>query len=304
MSTSSDPVLYRDEFGHALLRRGVVAAFFVRRPISEVAQVFQKAFQEWLDFVPAEAKGWCLVGNAEEGKPFNKAGVSRCMGQLDAEKAAKRDGYFTVTGPEETAPEYGCMFSLKSRVDGTTPRCHCIELTLPLRFAEPPGTEELVALVTRLSLQLRVDSAYASLALIFPNNLDLKGAGAMIAPLAMRHHGYDVPITDSVDGKIGGHARGAYWFTVLGQAQTQALGGIAAISGLGGPDITVAELGDGVSIRCGKQPQLGDTNRGELLPALRKLAQRIEPVTLFGDTFLDAYLGAQREAWERRFLDQ
>jgi hypothetical protein len=146
------------------------------------------------------------------------------------------------------------------------------------------------------------DSGYASLALVHPYNMDLKGAGEMFAPLAFRHPGYDVPENDATCDKVGGLCRGARWVTLLGPTQTAALGGCDGIERGLAPGLTATPLAEGVMIQAGERPELGDVNRGEDVPLLRALARQLEPVTLFGDTFLQSLLGARFEDRERRLL--
>ena len=299
-----DPILYRSESGRILLRSGVTAVFFVRGPIAEVGSLFQKTFQAWLDFVPPEGKKWCLIGNAESDKPFDKANHTRCLAQIDPSKAQKRGGgAFGISGPEDTCGEWSCTFSLRDRVDGRSPRCHYVVMMFPLKYAEATGTDELIDFLLAATQELPIDFGYVSRSLNFPDNLDLAGARDLIAPLAMRHPGYDVAATSGSSMRIGGRCRGARWVTFLGPEQVAALGGAAALAQAVPPGLTVRNRDRGTLLRAGPTPELGDVNRGDGLPLLRALARQLEPVTLFGDTFLDSVLGARREAWERRFLD-
>lgn len=298
-----DPVLYRNEFGHARLRRSILAAFFVRRPIAEVGDAFQRLFEAWLAFVPEEAKKWCSIGpHSEDSKPFATSMIKRCKAELDPLRAAKRElGSFEILGPENSASEYEFRVKVSSRVNGVYTSCQVAEFVFPLSFGEPPANDGLIAFLKGATAELPVDSGYLAPALSFPSKRDLSGARAMIAPLAMRHPGYDVPDNTSSSKKVGGLCRGARWITILGPDQVATLGTMEPLANV--PGIAISSWGGGSMIRAGERAEIGDVNAGERLPLLRAVARHIQPISLFDDIYLDSVLGMYREAWERRFLD-
>jgi hypothetical protein len=125
--------------------------------------------------------------------------------------------------------------------------------------------------------------------------------------LALRYPGYDLPSNTDTSLSLGRHVRGARWITWLGPELTAVLGGITALRKALSSPIELEALSNGVMIRAGTVPELGDVNRQIDTPLLRKVAKALEPVTLFGDQFSRIYRLSGDEdllrRWERRFLD-
>jgi Protein of unknown function (DUF3396) len=72
----------------------------------------------------------------------------------------------------------------------------------------------------------------------------------------------------------------AAWTNVLHELTVRALGGAEAIIAklADTPEIRVTPFEHGLMLQAGEHPELGDLNRGELLPLLRKVASVLKPV--------------------------
>lgn len=127
------------------------------------------------------------------------------------------------------------------------------------------------------------------------------------APLLLRHPGFGfgnaVKISNAAD-------RGVVvvsWLTFLGSRITAYLGGKDALESKCPPEISVYPLGkEGVLLRAGIAPELGDVNRQELLPAYRAVGRLVAPCRTTDEAFDDVQvLGMSEEVaydWLRRFF--
>ncbi len=297
----TEAILSRDEEQHVNLRSGLLAAFFVRRAASELGTAFRDVYMSWRTLVDLTKGGWCLLGaNADMSKPFDASAAKRALQELDPAKAAKKTCFAKITGPEDTCGAYGWLSRLSKDVDGVSGECHVLETWFP---SDPQGYASHLSWALEAGKLLDIESGYVAPALLVPIESDIGSAREVLLAQAFRHPGYDVSVNRITCRHLGDHSRGARWVNLLGRSQVAKLGGIEQLSAALGKEISVTPYGAGAMIRTSEAPEIGDVNRGDDLPRLRRTEKVLEPVTLFGDIALDSVLEDRREAWERRFLD-
>ena len=169
------------------------------------------------------------------------------------------------------------------------------------------GARSLADTLRELAGLLPFDSGYAGPGLMWCYEGTLTEAGEVIAPFALRHPGYDVSNNDATASHLGTRSRGARWITLLGPGLVAELSGTDALRASLGEAIRIEPAGAGIAITAGPEPEIGDVNRKQDTPLLRQVAKALEPVTFFGDRFLDVLLADdedKRGRWERRLLDE
>jgi hypothetical protein len=299
------------ESGTVYLREGVTMAFFLPTPIAEVAGPILAAFEEYLKMIPAGVLRWASVGaGSEEWKPVEKKTIDRCRSQLKGEGTRKRSltSFELADGDNGgDAPGFGIMV-IGNPLDPDLPdEKSLLQMYFPSEVAAEEQAEDFVNNLRKLATLLPYVSGYASPGLHWA---ELHKAQALIEAraIARRHPGYDVQDNAIGRSDINLKVRGARWLTLLGMEIVEKIGGLKTLrQNLPGP-IVVEEVGPGVMIRAGRQPEKGDVNRRIDTPLLRIVARVLEPVTAFGEIALlrtdfsdqDDNLLKQ---WERRFLD-
>lgn len=295
----------RDEDGELLVRDLIVAAFFCQKKFADVAASFAEVFERWLARTPEEGRRWATVGpDADTFKPVNARVMTAARDQLNVAKAKRRDmAALDIGGPEEINPAH--RFSFEGDNDLEDDQTCSLEIRFPREAAEKSAVESTVAFLRELAELLPFDSGYAAPALAWGVDSQLTEYYLKAKPLAFRHPGFDVPNSESTNFSIGTKLRGAYWLNFIGPKALKKLDGAAGLSKALGKGFTVDALKRGVMVRCSTLPEVGDTNRGQPLPELRKLAQVIEPVTLFDDrSLIQLFMDPDASArWERRHLD-
>ena len=105
----------------------------------------------------------------------------------------------------------------------------------------------------------------------------------LIAPLYKRYPGFAL----GTPGDISDHPLPPVnWLTLLGPELVEKLGGVRQVSSdLGDDVISVTPMGAGICIRAGEAPQIGDRNRGDDVPAYRKVGAYLKDYR--GDEYLD-----------------
>lgn len=304
-----EPIERKDpKTGKTYLRNGVTVAFFLPVPMDQAAISIVAVFEEYLKLIPANALRWCAIGaNAGEWRPTKKTTVAECRKQLKPEAVRARP----LTALELTdgeiggsAPNYGITV-IGHPFEAKYPNKRAlVQLYFPIGVLEGVAVENFVGEIYRLAALLPYVSGYVSPGLHCVRSDGWKQARA----LARRYPGYEVQ--DNAIGRrtIDSKVRGARWLNFLGPELAGNLGGLETLRRKFKAPIQILQVGNGVAIRAGNQPELGDVSNGDGTPLLRQVAKVLEPETLFRESalFRTDFAGQDEEilrTWERRFLD-
>jgi hypothetical protein len=121
----------------------------------------------------------------------------------------------------------------------------------------------------------------------------------LIGPLLKRYPGFNLgtprEICDQAMPPVN-------WLTLLGPELLGKLGGVAKVrKTLSGNAISVTPIGDGAFIRAGESPQVGDRNRGDDVPAYRKVGSYLKDYRGDQEIELDGLTLSASEKWLARF---
>jgi hypothetical protein len=296
--------------GLVYLRESLLVAFFSPSPIHEQVDGLRRAVDLYLKRIPPNGLTWASVGaSSEEWKPFGKQTVARVMDQLKKEpaKARKLTAFELADGEVGgDAPGYGVEVVGQPRDPAKPDKMCLLQMSFPMETLEANTAESFVGFCKEVAGCIPYVSGYASPALQWSEMFRGKAASEAKA-LALRHPGYDVHVNNSTRIRIGKRTRGARWLTFLGDDLVEAVGGQARLRKALSAAIKIEKAGDGLMIRAGDLPEIGDVNKKQGVPLLREVAPPLEPVTVFDDP---ALLGnfANHDAvllrrWERRLLD-
>jgi Protein of unknown function (DUF3396) len=293
--------------GEILARDNFVIAFFGRRPFAEMAAGARAAVEQWLKIVPSDCLKWALVGKSStKYQKLTPQVVKRCFAMLDKDVTTKTDVYFKILGPQTAGPDYMALIKgyKKPAKIGFGDETNLVEFLFPSDFPSLFGEDRVVDLAASMFEALPCDSGYASPALYYGMRGVYEEAARFIAPLALQHHGYDVPNNAGTAAKMGGSCRGARWLTMLSNEMVDQVGGAKRLKQQVARGVESREVPRGVVIRAGAKPEIGSVNRGQNTPLLASVAHAVERITYFGDNSILPLFGRQidvRDRWERRF---
>jgi Type VI immunity for VRR-NUC len=293
--------------GEIVARDNFIIAFFARGPFKEMAAGVRSALEQWLAVVPPEKLEWALLGmSATKYKKLTPEVLKRCFEMLEKDVTSKTDVFFKVFGPETAGPDYLALvkgYAKLTRSPGID-KTNVVEFLFPAEFPSLVGHDVVVDLAAAMFDAVPCDSGYASPALHFGIPRVYEGAARFIAPLALQHHGYDVPNNAGTSSWLGSRCRGARWLTMLSSASIELAGGLKHLQRQLAPGVSVRACSRGVLIRAGSEPELGSVNQGERTPLLASVARAVEPITLFEDMSILPLFDDdedRRDRWERRF---
>ncbi|MCP4114960.1 MAG: DUF3396 domain-containing protein [Desulfobacteraceae bacterium] len=304
------PIRHYDSDGDILVRDGLILAFFLKQPFHKMAPGIRHAFDAWLALIPEGNLKWAMIGaNAEIHKPFNSRTLKRCFDQLDPQKARKRNiSSFDIQGKDKYNAGF-CFSTVGSNdihEDSARSATNLLEIRIPTEFFQELGPDGFIRFGLTISEFLAYDSGYASLALNFGYESAAWEAGKLIAPLALRHPGFDINNNQYSRFVLDRSCRGARWITFLGPHLTERIGGKQSLKKKIDPGAEIMQAGNGIAIRAGAEPEIGDLNRKQDLPLLKSVAAAIEGISYFNDSSLKVLFNEDEdklEKWERRFLD-
>jgi hypothetical protein len=306
----NERVRINDAEGICLVRDNLLVVFFGQRPFADMVEGAAYCVERYLDMVPTTLLRWSIIGmTSSTHKPLTDGDLARCRSMLTAKVAKQKDVHFRLMGPDKYGPDFRLVVLgvRNPRKAGFQNQTNVVEMRFPRQLLATIGEDAFVATVTELFGKLPCDSGYASVALCYGKESRYDKAAAYIAPLAMRSHGFDVPNTLWTATRLGKRCRGARWLTMLSTALLDELGGRDALRDTLLDSVEMTGVPNGMLLRAGRTPEIGDVNRNETTPALASVARAIEPVTYFGDNSLLALFGHDEERvrrWERRFWAQ
>jgi hypothetical protein len=98
--------------------------------------------------------------------------------------------------------------------------------------------------------------------------------------MAMRYHGLSIASDNATWPLRDIGVESVNWLTLVGNLPLEKLGGVAKLKGSLKriPNVEIIETRNGVIVKAGNEPRLGDVNRGEKLPEYRAVHQALLPV--------------------------
>lgn len=300
------PIRIHAENGLLALRDGLIFVLYIRKAHVDICQNVEEMYDEYVKLVGDDALEW-VHDRGEFYRPFTTQKKTRIRKLLSPEFAEKiQDELFTIKGGCGESDAAAFLFKYQGRdMKGRLADVNAsfVEMWFPTDFPEMLGYDAFVKGLQRIAAKVPFTSGYCSLGLS-REEWAVMGTDEFVRSIAVRHPGIDVNDTMSTAIRIGEDVRGAYWLTFLGDKAIETLQLNAKdIASCLGPDITVEELPNGISIRSGKKPEPGDINRQEKLQSIRKVASLIKPVQhiqtvgIFGFEEVDEFVD-----WQTRHL--
>lgn len=292
-------------------RDGVIVVLFVRESHVTLAPKVGEMFDAYLALVGEGSLQFVVAG--EEWKPLTPRRRTQARKRMSAIAAKGLPNEYLEMkggGDEADVGAYGFFYyGTDLAKDGSERRASAVELWFPTEVVGRRGLDAFTNDVLDLASRVPFSSGYCGLAFNVEDDAWFKVQRDVTTPLAMRHPGMDLHLTDMTKKFVGDGVRGAYWLTLVGPIALRTLGLNAdgLRKALGDPAITVHELEHGVAIRAGDELRPGDVNQGDRLPLTRKVAAVLEPVTIvqersaFGFDVDDAV--TRFLEWQRRHLD-
>jgi hypothetical protein len=302
MSTGYPHIRIHAEDGQILVREGLSLAFYMRRSHVELAEAILHSLEAYLHGVGRDVLRW-YVDDAGEWQPLDAEGWTFVQAKL----LTRQGGITRLMASPDSSAAYSVEYygkPLDAQLLGPRPGAVCaLGFRIPTEFLEEHGPSRLRELALEIARALPFCSGYVGLSL--QGGFDLLGVEEKIAPYCSRHPGLDIPDLETLGWELGMRFRGPSWLTFLGQPLLGEAGGTEGLrTHLRTPGTTVQEMeGQRVCITLGEWPEVGDTQRGDSLPAYRELARILEPWLFHTPrSFMPGLRGEEVRRWEQRFL--
>ena len=281
----------------------VVVALFCKCDPKFLIEPTLWLLEEWKGSAAGNLK-WGMVGpNASALSAIKEKTYTRIDREIRSLEAGEMRT-FRVLGPSPYAPDFRFdWFVLAGVGSNKFNDTALIEFLLPLPN-DDSGWAAIAIWFKTISERFPYDTGYVAPALVFGDDASKSDAGRIIGPIAMRHHGFDVPNNETTSYSIGRLSRGARWLTLLSKDNAKMIDLGAIEKDPAG--LRVDRTSKGVVIWASETPEIGDVNRQIDVPGLRAVARHIEPVTFFGDINLLSLFGENAELaerWEKRFFE-
>lgn len=263
-------------------------------------------------------------GNQSHGVKVNEKNLRIPYDWLENPKKRARqsifiDAYASTNKKEIRLPRLEWMYeTADAEID--EPCQYFYRIYLPVSWLVEKGRAAVERYLEKIVGDFPLSYGYAGLALSFDSGMTMgnEELERYIKNWLERHPGIMSP-NPHVESKTSARKSGITsigWITLLGQAFSEKMGGLAAIEQqiANIPDVTVAPFNhQGVMIRNGDTPQLGDTAQNNYLDSYYSLGQVLLPLhvgelTAWESEFGYAYVTgfkerSSRRKWFNRFFD-
>jgi hypothetical protein len=207
---------------------------------------------------------------------------------MGAARALKKDSLDLIplwfTGTKTTRDIYSLFLETGSVPDEPSDRAFALSATpgkgyarviLPVSVSEEP---RLVEQILALGNTIPFDSGQAGYAVNW-NHLGRDKSEVLDAMSGLtRYPGLDLSHASATKVVVTKGLKGVNWFTFVGPAYVDQLGGTTKLRRALGKNAVVHELNHGVAIQAGPTPELGDTNRRDNLPIYHEVGRVLAPV--------------------------
>lgn len=130
----------------------------------------------------------------------------------------------------------------------------------------------------------------------------------MAIPLLQRHPGLAYGDSFSFSNAANSGVTAVSWLTLLGPRLSEKLGGLGRIKRGLTKGVAALPVGaGGVALRAGEKPELGDRERGDLLPEYHAVGKLVAPHRASDDALEDVLVGMldkDARAWLCRFFEE
>lgn len=271
-------VLERDGVPIVMPCFGIV--LYTREILSQQAAAVLQAFDRFLSLVPREQLGMYRTETMPKRKPVTP-GTLKLLETWLKPGAPKRE---FIALHLNTGRQWNETTQVNFSVLGVEPGgptfesgdANWIYMTLPLAWMAD-RLDELEAEARRLFASLPFVSGTAG-PMLELTIYDRRAADQFVWPTVMRYRGFEAidPFADAEAVK-GDGLRSVNWLTFLGQSLAEEFGGAAGLARAVGPGVDVQGFGQGVCLKAGPRPGLGDWYAHERLTAYEAVFRACEP---------------------------
>lgn len=302
MSDSYPQIRVYAEDGALILREGLSFSFYMKRPHREVVPSVIRSLEIFLQAVGHRALSR-YIDDDGGARSLDRASLSRIIQSLQ-EMPSPIVQLLDAPGSQNQFrfEYYGKSANTMSSANGAHAVC-AVSFWLPTEYLATQGPSGVRELGLELASSLPFCSGHGGLS--FNGELDLMGVPSEVAKRCFVHPGMDIPVTSRETWKLGTRVRGPHWLTFLGQPVLGELGDTAGLSArLHTSSTSVLALDrERAVVTLGTEPEAGDTDAGQVLPAYRELASVLGPqLYAEADRVLD-FSPEDSRRWHRRFVE-
>jgi len=297
-----------DSFGEPVLRLAVGMELYFPRPMHQYRAQVLEVWKRFLAWRGDDVMTWARLGGGNKSRNMNKAAYRTIETWLDGSRPYGpicfinvHDGELDQIGSHAFRVQgYDAELDLES---GDT-TINFVQLRVPLSAADDP--DALAARLVEVAAALEFVCGTAGL-MLHTTPFGADDLWKEIRGLVTRFEGVE---PDGVDGgkwRAALGLTGINWLTFVGPPHLEKLGGIQAIEARAtkAPGVTAQRIGQGVVLRAGPRPRVGDRNKpSNALDPYREVHRIVGSALVLNEDYAfddDAFDGSATVEWLQRF---
>ncbi|TIM45814.1 MAG: DUF3396 domain-containing protein [Mesorhizobium sp.] len=270
----------RTEDDRRSLSLGADVGIYFDLPFRDLSDNILYVYQRFLERCQKDLLRWYMTGAMNKHHRVNSRTFNILHTWLKARTRLRETIFFEIRDGDDyvDTPNYRfTIFANSQESFSFEDRSNYVQILMPASvLSDDPGG--FVAFVTDICHNFPLSSGHAGYVLerspYAPNK-----AYDLAYPLAMRHPGAD--ISDMFEASYAvkeDGIKGVNWLTMLGPHFVEQLGGTQKIRSQPKPENQIIETRNGVILKAGERPEIGDVNRQVELSAYRAAFKTIKPI--------------------------
>lgn len=297
-----------DSFGAPGVRLSVGMDLFFMRPMAAYREQVLEVWNRFLTWRGADVMTWARLGGGNKSRKMNKAAYKTIEAWLDGSRPFGKICFITAENGEweqignEAFRVEGDDSELNIDAGYTT--LNFVQLRVPLATVDEP--DALAAKLIDLTAPLDFVGGTAGLMLHmspFHNNQWWK----VVRGLVTRYEGVEPDAAERSECRALFGLTGVNWLTFVGPKHLDRLGGIGAVEAraAAAPNVTAQRVSNGIVLRAGLRPRVGDRNKpSDALDPYREVYRIVKPALLLDSTYSIGWKdfdGSATVEWLQRF---
>lgn len=297
-----------DSFGAPEIRLSIGMDLFFMRPMAAYRQQILELWNRFLAWRGADVMTWARLGGGNKSRRMNKAAYKTIETWLDGSRPYGKICFITVENGEweqmgdEAFRVEGDDGELNVEAGDTT--LNFVQIRVPLTAADDP--DALAAKLIELAEVLDFVGGTAGLMLHmtpFHNNQWWKEVRGLVT----RFEGVEPDAAGRSQRRALFGLTGVNWLTFVGPRHLGPLGGNDAVEAktTSVPNVTAQRVGQGIVLRAGPRPRVGDRNKpSNALDPYREVYRIVRPALLLDATYSIGWKnfdGSATVEWLERF---
>ncbi len=248
---------------------------------TKIPDVLLFCYEKFLELCPKENLKFYATENMKRHKPVTQKTFTLLETWMEPDAPAReyislelKDGNFYQDAPKY---KFKITGNEKGSIGYTGKNANLISFSFPPSFGDE-DPEKMLHFIKELCEHFPFQSGHAGFSFEC-SKYEEEASQTYAWKKSMDYLGIDISRIPEDNKSVGQNAlKTVSWLTILNKDLIDQLGGLKTLKSKISKDVDLIKVPNGYILKCGKSPEIGDRNRGNLLPAYQSVYKAVEPL--------------------------